>query len=109
MLAISRFRFDEQLTDTKLTRCLEQLGQQPGFRSGRVGRAIDDPTLWVLQTIWADVGSYRRALSAYDVKMNVVPVLANAIDEPSAYEIVTGDGATYPNVARSRQAGAAER
>ena len=32
------------------------------------GRNLDDPTLWVLTTHWADVGSYRRALSSYEVQ-----------------------------------------
>lgn len=112
MLAISRFRYDEQLAgqaSTELSGCLEGLCQQPGFRSGHVGRALDDPALWVLETTWENVGSYRRALSAYDIKMSVVPLLANAVDEPSAYEIVAGDGATSPNVARSRQANSPQR
>jgi len=33
-----------------------------------------------------NVGSYRRALSPYDVKMAAVPLLSEAIDEPTAYE-----------------------
>jgi hypothetical protein len=32
------------------------------------------------------VGSYRRALSNNTVKMNAIPLLAQAIDEPGAYE-----------------------
>jgi hypothetical protein len=32
------------------------------------------------------VGSYRRALSKNEVKMNAIPLLAQAIDEPGAYE-----------------------
>jgi hypothetical protein len=40
----------------------------------------------VLTSTWENIGSYRRALSAYDVKVNAVPVLYRAIDEPSAYE-----------------------
>ena len=49
---------------------------------------MDDPELWVLTTRWQNVGSYRRALSAYDVKLTAVPLLSRAIDEPSAYEVV---------------------
>ena len=37
---------------------------------------------------WENVGAYRRALSAYDVKVGAVPLLSTAIDEPSAYEVV---------------------
>jgi hypothetical protein len=105
MLAISRFRYDDDPTaggSRELGLCLDRLGAQPGFVGGVVGRALDDPTLWVLQTRWENVGSYRRALSAYEIRMTVVPLLADALDEPSAYEIIAGDGATEPNEARSR-------
>ena len=42
-------------------------------------------------TRWKDVGSYRRALSSYDVKMAAVPTLSRAVDEPSAYGPVGRD------------------
>ncbi|MBA2444076.1 MAG: antibiotic biosynthesis monooxygenase [Nocardioidaceae bacterium] len=105
MLAISRFRYDEDLTDqarTELGVCLEHLAARPGFASGTVGRALDDPAMWVLTTAWDNVGAYRRALSSYEIKMYVVPLLARAIDEPSAYEVIIGEGATTPNAVRPR-------
>jgi hypothetical protein len=46
------------------------------------------------------VGSYRRALSAYDVKVTAVPLLSQAIDEPSAYELV-GDADLNESVPRA--------
>jgi hypothetical protein len=67
------------------------LAARPGYERGTLGRNVDDPELWVLQTRWVDVGSYRRALSAYDVKLGAVPLLSRALDEPSAYELV-GEG-----------------
>ena len=60
------------------------LAEGVGYVAGRVGRNLDDPDLWVLTTTWANVGSYRRALSSYDVKVAAVPLLSRAIDEPSA-------------------------
>jgi hypothetical protein len=105
MLAISRFHYDDDLTNratTELTACLERLAEQPGYVGGAVGRALDDPTLWVLETRWENVGSYRRALSAYEIRVSVVPLLSYAVDEPSAYEVIVGAGATVPNEARSR-------
>ncbi len=77
--------------------CVNQLAVRAGFVAGTVGRALDDPTLWVLATSWENVGAYRRALSSYDVKMFVVPLLSHALDEPSAYEVIIGEGATSPN------------
>jgi Antibiotic biosynthesis monooxygenase len=67
---------------------LGALALRPGYVDGHVGRNVDDPDLWVLTTTWRDVGSYRRALSDYDVKVTAVPLLSRAIDEPSAYESV---------------------
>lgn len=65
---------------------LDALRSQPGCRRGHVGRSMDDPSRWLLQTEWDSVGAYRRGLSSYDVKMRAVPVMYHAIDEPTAYE-----------------------
>jgi len=65
------------------------LQARPGFEAATVGRATDDETLWVLVTAWADVGSFRRALSSFDVKVGAVPLLASALDEPTAFERLT--------------------
>ncbi len=105
VLVISRFRYDDDLVDratSELGTCLGALGRQAGFVDGSVGRAMDDPTCWVLTTSWRDVGSYRRALSSYEIKATVVPLLSNAVDEPSAYEVIVGEGATEPNQPRPR-------
>jgi hypothetical protein len=37
-------------------------------------------------TEWESVGTYRRALGAFDVKVNATPLLAESLDEPSAFE-----------------------
>lgn len=86
-------RFRVEASDSAAFRAdLEQaralLAARPGWLGGEIGRNVDDPGLWVLTTRWSDVGSYRRALSAYDVKVGAVPLLSRAIDEPSAYELV---------------------
>lgn len=69
---------------------LAALAVRPGYRSGRLCRAYDDPTHWSLVTEWESVGAYRRALSAYEVKVAATPLLACARDEPSAYEELAG-------------------
>ena len=81
------------------------LAAKAGYVAGAVGRNLDDPALWVLETRWANVGSYRRALSAYDVKLGAVPLLSRALDEPSAYEVIGDDGAAGLNEARPRELG----
>jgi hypothetical protein len=67
---------------------LAALAARPGYLSGTFGRAVDDPRHWCLVTRWASVGAYRRALSAFEVKVNATPLLAESVDEPSAYEVL---------------------
>ncbi|CAB4831159.1 MAG: antibiotic biosynthesis monooxygenase [Actinobacteria bacterium] len=62
------------------------LAEAPGFIDGVFGQNLDDPTLWHLSTNWENVGSYRRALSSTRAKLEAIPILARAIDEPGAYE-----------------------
>jgi hypothetical protein len=72
----------------RLEEALTVLSEQRGFLDGNLGRNVDDPGLWVLQTRWEGPGAYRRALSAYDVKLRAWELLGGAIDEPTAYEVV---------------------
>ena len=68
-----------------------------------VARASDDATLWTVVSRWDSVGSYRKALSSYDVKLNAVPFLSRAIDEPTAFEVLFGvDGRRTRRVRRPR-------
>jgi len=104
VLVVNRFRVEEAEGEAflaDLRGALEVLATRPGYVDGRIGRNIDDPTLWVLSTRWANVGSYRRALSSYDVKLNAVPLLSRAVDEPSAYELVEDAAALNVAVPRS--------
>jgi hypothetical protein len=64
---------------------LAALAARPGFRDGELGRSADDPALWALVTRWDGVGSYRRALSAAEVKIAGAPVWVHALDEPGVY------------------------
>jgi quinol monooxygenase YgiN len=103
VLVVSRFRVPEpegEAFRADIAAAHERLAAQAGYVGGEVGRNVDDPTLWVLTTRWANVGAYRRALSSYDVKLGAVPVLSRALDEPSAYEVVEPD--TVLNVESTR-------
>ena len=89
MIAIARFEQPlSQATDfrAELEAVKAVLAEAPGFITGTVGQNLDQPTLWVLTTEWQNVGSYRRALSSTRAKLEAIPVLARAIDEPWAYE-----------------------
>jgi quinol monooxygenase YgiN len=91
VLVVNRFRSDDLRLREDLASALAVLRAQTGCEDGRLGRNVDDPSLWVMVTRWADVGSYRRALSSYDVKVGAVPLLSRALDEPSAFEDLEGD------------------
>jgi quinol monooxygenase YgiN len=89
MLAIARFSTPLAQAaefEAQLSVALEAFSACTGFVSGEFGQNLDDPSLWSLVTHWENVGSYRRALSNLNVKMNAIPLLAQAIDEPGAYE-----------------------
>ena len=89
MLAIARFTIplaEATEFEAQLSVALEAFSACTGFVSGEFGQNLDEPTLWSLVTHWENVGSYRRALSNLNVKMNAIPLLAQAIDEPGAYE-----------------------
>jgi quinol monooxygenase YgiN len=84
---------------------LAAFAARPGYVRGRVGRAADDPSSWVLMTEWVGVGAYRRSLSSYDVKVDAAPLLALGRDEPSAFEVLhASDGEDPATVSVSRRA-----
>lgn len=100
MLVVTRFDVPEDGASDFLAgaqAALAAFAARPGYLRGRVGRAADDPTAWVLTTEWEGVGAYRRSLSAYDVKLYGAPLLAQGRDEPSAFEVLVRDDGTSPS------------
>ena len=94
MLAIARFRVplaNAAAFSSEIDLAHSVLAQRPGYLTGESARNLDDPTLWVLMTRWKDVGSYRRALNSMEVKMQAIPLLAQAINEPGAYDLDSGN------------------
>lgn len=88
MIAIARFNVPSAQSREfhgQIERALQVFSEREGFISGDFGQNLDENELWTLVTHWKNVGSYRRALSSTQVKMEVVPLLATAIDEPGAY------------------------
>ena len=89
MFVVIRFRVEEAAQSTfaaRMEAAVEVLSRQQGFVAARTGRNVDDPELLALTMEWGNIGSYRRALSPYEVKLAAVPLLSQAIDEPTAYE-----------------------
>jgi hypothetical protein len=68
-------------------RALELLIAQPGCSRGLLCRSTDEDDRWVLTLEFDSVVAYRRALSPFEVREHVVPLLSQALaDEPAAYE-----------------------
>jgi antibiotic biosynthesis monooxygenase len=89
MLVLNRFVVPVETQDGFVLRAhaaLTALAERPGYLSGRLTRAIEDPDHWTLVTEWESVGAYRRALGGFDVKVHATPLLSQSIDEPSAFE-----------------------
>jgi len=106
VLVVNRFRVPAEEAETfraDLATARAALAACAGYLGGEIGRNVDDPRLWVLTTRWEGAGSYRRALSSYDVKLTAVPVLGRALDEPSAYE--PAEPGTTLNTAAPRSLG----
>ncbi len=89
MLVLNRFVVDPDAEGDFVQQAhaaLTALAATPGYVAGRLTRALDTPEYWCLVTEWESVGTYRRALGAYDVKVHATPLLARCLDEPGAYE-----------------------
>ncbi|MDO5498401.1 MAG: antibiotic biosynthesis monooxygenase family protein [Propionibacteriaceae bacterium] len=100
MLVVNRFRSGPGF-EQRLAPAVDVLRGKPGFIDAEVAQNLDDPELWVLVTRWENVGSYRRALGGLESKMVVVPLLSEAIDEPSAYAAPAAGGEHVPRGHRS--------
>lgn len=108
---VARLRFastDVPALMKQLRQCVGVLATYEGFVDARVARAIDDDGLIVMDVGWTTVGAYRRALSSYDVKVSVVPIISQAVDEPTAFEVLhvtDGHGAADAEGALAADAG----
>jgi hypothetical protein len=89
LLVVTRFRVtDRALFAEQARTALRVLSESAGFIDGAIGQSTDETDLLVISTRWESVGRYRKALSRYEVKVDVVPLLSTAIDESSAFELV---------------------
>lgn len=91
LIVISRFRVPADTRSAFLDdaeTALRALSAQAGCCAAALAQSTDEADLLLVRTEWAGIGAYRRALSAFDVKVHAVPLLSRAIDEPSAYESI---------------------
>lgn len=88
---VLRFAIDVDRADdfrSEAAQCARLLAAAEGCHGSEVGRASDDPSIWILSTRWRSVGDYRRALSSNQVKLEAMPLLSTAINEPTAFEVL---------------------
>jgi hypothetical protein len=102
MIAVTHFSDPGADFAARAQQALAVLAARPGYLRGTVGRSTDDPSAWLLLTEWENVGSYRRALGAFDVKLHATPLLAAARDLPGAFETLldvdaSGAVVTHPS------------
>jgi hypothetical protein len=86
MIAVTHFADSSPDFAERARTALAALAARPGYVRGTLGRSTDDPDAWLLLTEWVNVGSYRRALGGYDVKLQATPLLASALDVPGGFE-----------------------
>jgi hypothetical protein len=87
MISIVRLAATPGIED-EAAAALTALAARPGYVRGSAARATDDPSVWILLTEWRDIGSYRRALGNFDVKIKAQPLLTRALDDVSAFEVL---------------------
>lgn len=104
MLLVCRFTVAETGVEAftgRVDRALALLTAQPGCRRAQLSRSTDEADRFVLTVEFDSVVAYRRALSPFEVREHVIPLLSEAnTDEPAAYEplLVAADGAVRREV-----------
>lgn len=99
MLLVCRYRVaagDEAAFTARTRRAMELLTARPGCRRATVARALDEGAAWLLVVEFDSVTAYRRALSPFEIREHVVPLLAEAVTtEPATFEpLLVADGGT---------------
>ncbi|MDP9094801.1 MAG: antibiotic biosynthesis monooxygenase [Actinomycetota bacterium] len=89
MISVTHFQAREDSFAERGATALRALARRPGYLSGKLARSTDSLDRWVLITEWENVGSYRRALGAFEVKLRATELFGAAVgspDLPSAFE-----------------------
>ena len=85
MLVLIRFRAPGPAFEAEARAVVQWWEGRAGCQGIELVRNLDDPDLWALVCRWESVGAYRRSFNGYEAKMLLTPLLASAVDEPTAY------------------------
>ena len=80
---------DRAQFDQGYARIGELVGQSPGFLSSELGQSTDSLQDLTLIHRWEGVGAYRKFLSRYEVKLEVIPFLSKFTKESVTVEIIS--------------------
>ena len=86
MISVTHFRSRRSVLRAACAGRARRAGRPSRLRARHLARSTDDRRGWLLVTEWENVGSYRRALGNYEVKLHATPLLGEALDLPSAFE-----------------------
>ena len=79
---------DRAQFDQGYVRVGELVAQSPGFLSSELGQSTDSLQDLTLIHRWEGVGAYRKFLSRYEVKLEVIPFLSKFTKESVTVEII---------------------
>lgn len=99
MIAISRFAVApeaEAAFRADAEAAVAQFAGSTGSLGAELVRNLDEPGLWAIVSRWQQVGDYRRAFNGTPAKLALIPLLSQAIDEPSAYDLPDEVGDNVP-------------
>jgi quinol monooxygenase YgiN len=69
-------------------RMVELCSQSPGFLSSELGQSTDSLEDFTLIHRWSGVGAYRKFLSRYEIKLEVIPFLSTFTKDSVTVEII---------------------
>ena len=75
--------------DQGYDRMSELFRESPGFLSMELGQSTDSLEVLTVIHRWESVGSYRKALSRYEVKAEVIPLLSQFTRDSVTVEIIS--------------------
>jgi quinol monooxygenase YgiN len=88
IMVVTRIDVNEPIDRDFLTTCINILGNNPGCLGVELGRSLDSEVEHVLVSRWNNVGDYRKALSNYQVKSEVIPFISVRTRDSFTAEIV---------------------
>ncbi len=91
-MVVTRIDVNEPEDKEFLGTCMNILGSHPGCLGVELGRSLDSEVEHILVSRWSNVGLYRKALSSYQVKSEVIPFISVRTRDSFTAEIVEFTG-----------------